>query len=91
MAILAFVYDEGPCPWELAEALWCEEYHLAPRSGGLERQDAAQLMLYGSIKALYYALLKQQQCREQLTAAERDLVGEVMELDLEAQISSGKE
>lgn len=57
---------------------------MAPRDGGLESQDAAQLMLYGSVKTLYYALLKQQH-REKMTRAERMMVGEVMQLDFEAQ------
>ena len=39
-------------------------------------------MLYGAIKALYYALLKQQR-NERLSRAESEMVGEVLNLDLE--------
>lgn len=42
-------------------------------------------MLYGSIKALYYALLKQQRNERLMSRAEHEMVGEVLNLDLEDQ------
>lgn len=57
---------------------------MPPHAGGLDAQDAVQLMLFGSVKTLYYAVLKQIH-HEQMTRVERELVGEVMQLDLEDQ------
>lgn len=57
---------------------------MPPRAGGLDAQDAVQLMLFGSVKTLYYAVLKQIH-HETMSRVEREMVGEVMQLDFEAQ------
>jgi len=53
LAVSQYADGKGPCPFELAKALLCEEYGSFPVQGGLEQQDMAQLMLYSSIKAIY--------------------------------------
>jgi hypothetical protein len=86
LAVLDFARGGGDPPFELVEALLCEEYSIAPRAGSLDAQDFAQFARYGTLKALYRACAKLlADGFKALGADERRLVVPVMILDDERQ------
>lgn len=84
LAISAYADGKGSCPWELAEALFCEDYTQFPAGGGLDKQDAVQLMRFAAIKALYRVCDKyHREGRKGLGAAEWNMYAEILDLEFE--------
>jgi hypothetical protein len=68
-------------PMPLLEALWCERYRCLPSE--LEDEDANAMLLHGQLLTLYRAMLRQQ-AGQKLTPGEDELVGKVLQMELEA-------
>ena len=84
LAVSAYADGKGGCPLELAEAMWAEEYRLAPSAGALDDQDVVQLGRWDQLKAIYRACDRfKREGIKRLSAEERRIVLEVADLELE--------
>lgn len=84
LAVSAYADGGGPCPWELAEALFCEDYGMPPETGALDGQDAARLLRYGHLKALYRICSKYNSGgMKALSASEWRIYAEIVQLEFD--------
>jgi hypothetical protein len=84
LAVSAYADGKGSCPWELAEALFCEDYGIAPQPGALEGQDAIRLLRYGNLKALYRVCMRfNEGGMKALSGSEWRIYAEILRLEYE--------
>lgn len=84
LAVSQYADGKGPCPFELAKSLLCEEYGSFPVQGGLEQQDMAQLMRYSSLKAIHRVCMQfKSSGLKGMSAEDKNLLMEIAQIEYE--------
>jgi len=84
MAVSAYADGKGPCPLELAEALWCDTYHMPPGPGVLDDQDIVRLSRYDTLRVIFHACASfNRNGRKNMSPGEGRIYDEIIQLEWE--------